>query len=293
MQILQTFTTNGWSESFSPTQQTEAIEALESGKILYFPHLAFQVNPNEQRFLSASYTSAKAKNISYDCRNDEIRGLLGSTADRKQIKPLLARFAENSKILLNNVLPHYSSALEIARTSLRPVEISHRTAPSYRKDDKRLHVDAFPANPNQGRRIIRVFTNVNPDGTDRVWRVGESFAEVAQRFLPNISRPLPGSKQILQFLNITKSPRTEYDHYMLQIHDRMKADMRYQQQAKQMEVRFPPGSTWIVQTDLVSHAAMSGQHVLEQTFYLPVEAMFNAAQSPLKILEQLTGRQLI
>ena len=79
---------------------------------------------------------------------------------------------------------------------------------------------------------------------------------------------------------------------MLQIHDRMKADLNYQTTVSQQSIHFTPGSSWIVQTDQVSHAAMSGQHVLEQTFYLPVTAMVNPALSPLRVLEKLTGRLL-
>ena len=52
------------------------------------------------------------------------------------------------------------------------------------------------------------------------------------------------------------------------------------------------GSTWIVQTDSVSHAALSGQSMFEQTFLLPVEGMLDPARSPLRILERLAGRRL-
>jgi hypothetical protein len=38
---------------------------------------------------------------------------------------------------------------------------------------------------------------------------------------------------------------------------------------------------------------MSGQHQLEQTFYLPVSAMIDEARAPLRILERLKGRQLV
>jgi hypothetical protein len=79
---------------------------------------------------------------------------------------------------------------------------------------------------------------------------------------------------------------------MLQLHDRMKADPEYQAGAEQIAYDFPPGSTWIVFTDQVSHAAMAGQHLLEQTFYLPVTAMLDQTKSPLRILERLTGRAL-
>ncbi len=79
---------------------------------------------------------------------------------------------------------------------------------------------------------------------------------------------------------------------MLHLHDKMKADLRYQVEVPQQEIHFPPGSSWITQTDQVSHAAMSGQYLLEQTFYLPVDAMKNPEHSPLRVLEKLTCRSL-
>ena len=74
--------------------------------------------------------------------------------------------------------PRYAPYVRRARTSFRPQPAVGR-AVSWRKDDSRLHVDAFPSRPNHGERILRVFSNVSPD-EDRVWRVGESFEAVAR-----------------------------------------------------------------------------------------------------------------
>jgi hypothetical protein len=38
---------------------------------------------------------------------------------------------------------------------------------------------------------------------------------------------------------------------------------------------------------------MAGQHVFEQTFYLPVSAMVTEAKAPLRVLERLTGHAMI
>ncbi len=81
---------------------------------------------------------------------------------------------------------------------------------------------------------------------------------------------------------------------MVNIHDTMKGRDDYQRDAVQNEFHFPPGSTWLVYTDQVSHAAMGGQHLFEQTFYLRVRAMADAeAKSPLRVLERVTGRALV
>ncbi len=80
---------------------------------------------------------------------------------------------------------------------------------------------------------------------------------------------------------------------MLQLHNAMKADLQYQQQAHAEEFSFPSGSTWVVMTDQASHAALSGQFLLEQTFYLPVPSMYFPEKSPLSILETLLRKKLI
>jgi hypothetical protein len=163
---------------------------------------------------------------------------------------------------------------------------------SWRKDDSRLHVDAFPSRPNRGERILRVFANVNP-AEDRVWRVGEPFEAMAKALLPRIANPVPGAATLLAALRVTKGRRSYYDHLMLNLHDCAKADLAYQRECAQETVRFAPGTTWICFSDQVMHAAVSGQFMLEQTIHLPVSALYDPAHSPLAILERLTGRALV
>ncbi len=292
MEFLQTFSTRSWAERFSSPLQVQAITSLENGQLLFFPQLAFHITQEEQRFLSPEYMNAKSKNISFNSHTDELRGTKKLMPNEYQIlKFMLQRFSTHARHLIEELFPQYKKALIHGRTSFRPVEVSGRVR-SYRQDDSRLHVDAFPATPNQGKRILRVFSNINPYGRDRVWRLGEPFADVAQQFFPRLRKPIPASATLLKLLKITKSHRTLYDHYMLQLHDNMKADCLYQRKAKQIELRLPPASSWIVQTDQVSHAAMSGQHMLEQTFYLPVQAMQDESCSPLRVLEKVVGRPL-
>ncbi|MFZ2314526.1 MAG: Kdo hydroxylase family protein [Gammaproteobacteria bacterium] len=291
--MLQTFATSEWNEHFPESSQKQAITSLEDGQILYFPQLAFTLTADEKEFLNPDYADPHAKNISYNAKHKKLWGVQHLTDTQHiQLKGMLDRFSKHAHGLLKQLLPRYAQQATIARTSYRPVQVSNRKT-SYRKDDKRLHVDAFPSAPNQGKRILRVFCNINPEGQERIWRVGEPFEKVAKRFLPTVKKPIFGAASLLRLLRITKSYRTPYDHYMLQLHNSMKADDAYQQQAEQQEIRFPAGSTWIVQTDDVSHAAMQGQFMLEQTFYLPVEAMQDQSKSPLRVLERLIGKKLV
>lgn len=294
MEILRTFQTASWQETFSEPLQTEITTSLEQGSILFFPKLSFSLTENELPILSPACANAKSKNISYNPETDTVRGLGKeiSSEQRALVQALLLRFSVQAQELVNLLFPRYTCALRMGKTSFRPVEVDGRVS-SYRKDDKRLHVDAFPSNPNQGWRILRVFSNINPVGQSRVWRLGEPFEKVATRFMPAFRKPIIGSATLLNALKITKQRRTLYDHYMLQLHDAMKADEIYQREVKQHEFHFPANSTWVVQTDHVSHAAMSGQHLLEQTFYLPVEAMIDECHSPLRVLEKLLQRELV
>ena len=105
-------------------------------------------------------------------------------------------------------------------------------------------------------------------------------------FFPQLKIPFFAKKHLLKWARITKTLRSDYDALMLQLHDRMKGDSEYQKNALQQRVEFPAGSTWVVFTDQVSHAALAGKFCLEQTFLLPVQGMQDPRTSPLKILEK-------
>jgi hypothetical protein len=201
------------------------------------------------------------------------------------------RYAEQSEAFALRLFPHYRGHLRRGNTSFRPIDVAGR-ASSWRKDDTRLHIDAFPSNPMHGTRLLRVFSNVHPGSEPRRWRVGEPFEAHARRYLPQIGRPLPGSAWLMARFGITKRRRTEYDHVMLQLHDRAKSDLAFQRTSPQARVDFAPGTTWVVYSDQVLHAAMGGQHMMEQTFYIDAEDLQQPGSSPLHTLERLLNRPL-
>ncbi len=269
-----------------------AVDALEDGRVLYCPRLGFELSREEEKFLSSEIADQTAKNVSLDPATNRLKHAHGSPADIDAIATMMRRYRDHATSLMRVLLAHYGDAFEIGRTSLRPAEIQGR-ALSPRKDDTRLHVDAFPSTPTGGRRILRIFTNVNPDGKGRRWRFGAPFEEVARTFARSVRKQSSAGAWAMNIIGATKSYRTAYDHFMLSIHDKMKADELYQRSVVQNEFSFPPGSTWIAYTDKVSHAATGGQHLLEQTFYLPVSAMADASKAPLRILERVAGRALV
>lgn len=256
----------------------ESTTALESGRILFYPEHHY--GPIDAKLLSESILDARHKNVSYDYVQKKLGAFKkNETGLDKSLEQLMRGYAEFSYNLVKSSLPSYVDHLKWGRTSFRPAQILGREY-SKRKDDTRLHVDSFPSTPVNGLRILRVFCNINPNQEPRVWQVGEPFNQVLQRFAPSIPAYSKVTARILRYIKSTKSLRSAYDHYMLHLHDSMKLDDSYQAGVNKTQIDFPSFSSWIVFTDHVSHAALSGQHLLEQTFYLPVEKMTNPECSP-------------
>jgi hypothetical protein len=280
----------GWSGAASAEAVAAAVPALEVGDVLFLPDLRFDVEPAEALLFTPSILGS-SKNASYDPASGRLGGTTAAGRDAETLKGFIHRFSESAAVLVARLLPAYRDQIVRSRASVRPAEIAGRPS-TWRKDDTRLHVDSFPATPSGGRRILRVFSNVNPEGRPRAWRLGDDFEAVARRFAPQLRVPLPGVGHLLALVRVTKTPRSAYDALMLQLHDAMKADEAFQKESPQSRVDLPAGSTWMAFTDQVSHAATNGQYQLEQTFLLPVDVMGEPERSPLRVLERLKGRPL-
>jgi hypothetical protein len=279
-----------WDQPFSDAERAAAVAALEDGKILLLPDLKFALSAEETRFLDPRIVGSR-KNVSYDRASGKLGGSVCEGEEAAELARVMNRFATQAREFIMNLLAPYQAKIVQGRSSLRPVQAAGR-ATSWRKDDTRLHVDSFPATPVSGKRILRLFSNVNQKNEPRRWRVGEPFEGVAKRFAPSVPAPFPGSRAFMQLFHITRGHRSLYDHYMLRLHDSMKESDDYQKTAPQFEFPFPAGSTWIVFTDQVPHAVISGQHQFEQTFYLPIEGMADPAKSPYRVLERITGKSM-
>jgi hypothetical protein len=291
MTELVSLETSGWSEGFDPATCSRVTQQLETGNILFLPRLCFDLAASESRFLSPQWSDGKAKNVSYDPQAAEIRHTSAQGSDRQGLAAMMARYARQARELVTSLCPAYTRHLRWGLISFRPVEVEGRAA-SPKKDDTRLHVDAFASRPTQGLRILRVFCNVNPQGRPRVWNIGEPFDAVVERFHARVPPQIRGSAWLFERLHITKGRRSPYDHIMLNLHDRPKLDEEYQRTTARTRVEFAAQTTWLVFSDRVMHAALRGQHLLEQTFYLPVEGMQEQRYAPLRILEQVYQRKL-
>ena len=287
---------SSWSPQVGADESRALAVELELGKVIHLWHLPFTIAADERRYLDPLWLSGTHKSISFDPTRAQVdaslRGARGAPADLVAVASMIGRFRHCATMLVRVLFPAYAADLRPAPTSLRLGDVETYKL-SWRKDDTLLHVDAFPSRPNRGERILRVFTNVNPHGAARTWKLGDLFEESAREFLPRVPAPMPGSASLLRFLRLTKSRRSRYDHIMLSIHDRMKQDREYQERASHLVYSFPSGSTWICFSDQTTHAALSGQYLLEQTFHLPLDALYFPERAPLKVLERLSGGRLV
>ena len=174
----------------------------------------------------------------------------------------------------------------------------------WKKRNDLIHTDAFPSRPTHGGLILRLFTNLNPS-QDRVWVVGRPFAAIAlehavpaglAKFAAESRSPLRKAWSSVvhtaRIAGVRVIDRSPYDRFMLAFHDYLKANENFQQSCPKFQFRFPPGSSWLVFTDIVPHSVISGQYALEQAFIVPPEALHAREHAPLSILEALSGTRL-
>jgi hypothetical protein len=290
--ILESFDLTEWTGPFDDQTRMRAQAALEHGKLLYFPSLPFRLSHSENEFLDGALTDGNAKNISLDHTSGRLQGTSADGEKATRLAGMIERFGAGATRFIKDLLPNYGG-VERARTSFRPVEVEDRPY-SVIQDDRLLHVDAFPSRPmKNGRRILRFFTNVAPSGgSARHWQVGEDFKDFAARFAPHLRPHLPGQSWLFDKFGVTRGRRSAYDEMMLSLHDAAKRDVSYQKDSPHTSLIFPPGSSWMVYTDQVLHAALKGEFALEQTFHFDVAEMGEPDQAPIRVLERLTGKAL-
>jgi hypothetical protein len=291
--MLERIEIASWTGPFETGTRTEAQAALEKGAVLYFPNLCFALTDDEKPFLDGSLTDGKSKNISLDHASGKLQGTSARGERALLLAAMIERFGAGATNFITALLPNYAG-VERARTSYRPVEVEGR-AYSVIQDDRLLHIDAFPSRPmRNGRRILRFFSNIAPPGGDgsRQWQVGENFADFARKFAPRVRPHPPGKSWLFDRLGVTRGRRSAYDEMMLSLHDAAKRDAHYQKTAPHTALEFPPGSSWLVYTDQVLHAALAGEFALEQTFHFDVARMGEPERAPIRMLEKITGRQL-
>lgn len=297
----------GWRDSKGSEERGRwYCSQLEDGHVLFLESIPFDLPEADLQFLSSQHQSGSSlhKNASYRPHQDQLRGFAAETGEVvEHLHQIMRNYSRQVVKFLSQILPSYSSYWKLDFASFRPLEEQGRDLPLHKRNDL-LHVDAFPGRPTGGARILRCFTNINPS-QPRTWLLGEQFSEIANRYsadagLRKIAQRATASTGALHKLfanlrhlvRIPAPDRAAYDQFMLRFHDYLKENTDFQKQTAKLRIDFPPLSTWIVFTDAVPHAVLSGRLALEQTVIVPVSALLAPEKSPLRTLEQIAGRPL-
>jgi hypothetical protein len=274
---------------------------LESGNILYFPATPFVISEEDRAVLLGQKQTSGAfhKNVAYRPAENRVTGLDKSESrEAEKLRGILQLYSQRASKFLGELLPPYAGNWHLDYASYRPIEEKGRPARLHARNDL-PHVDAFPTRPTNGDRILRLFTNINPS-ENRVWITAPPFAAIAPHFAKSVGLPARSGgnplrsalRGIARALNLPGARRSAYDQFMHECHNAMKEDTEFQRSAPQQHWEFPPNATWIVLTDCVSHAVLSGQYALEQTFIISRRAMVRPDIAPVAILERLAGYPL-
>ena len=196
-----------WTGPFPAELRAQAVDALENGKVLVFPQLPFAFE--EQRSACCSrplLSNGKSKNVSLK-GSGELGGTAATGEDRA------SRGGNDVAVRTRRDALCRGPGAAICRPArTRAHELSSRgdrgRPASVIHDDTRLHVDAFPSRPMRGRRIMRLFTNVNPEGHPRVWHVGEPFEDMAKSWAIARSEGSQLHAWVLSAMGVTKGLRS-------------------------------------------------------------------------------------
>jgi hypothetical protein len=293
----------GWTSGEQRDERSRSYcEMLERGEILFFRETPFSFPTDDQKFLLSQQWSELRmhKNVSYRPAEGVLRGVSGDAATTQRLQKIFKDYTAQVIQFAGNFLRPYKDKWNLDFASFRPLEEEGRDLPLHKRNDL-LHVDAFPSRPTRGGRIMRIFTNLNPTRA-RVWNTTDSFETIAKKYaktagLEKIADADSSIGRVVQSLGaklgLTAPGRTPYDMFMLRFHDYLKENTEFQKNTPKTEIDFPPLATWIVFTDCVAHAVMSGQYAIEQTFLIPPNALVNPQAAPYKILEEIAGRPLI
>jgi hypothetical protein len=284
----------GWTNAACARERArEACAHLERGAILLLPGIPYDFPRADIEFLlqHQAEDSRLHKNVSYRPSEDLLRGFGGSGEEEQHVHSIIRNYSRAVVEFAGRLLAPYAGKWTLDYASFRPLEEAGRELSLHKRGDL-LHVDAFPSRPTRGARILRIFTNIHPQ-KNRVWLAGLPFVPLAEQYAEEAGlKQYAGKSAAVRGLLgsfTAKARRSTYDTFMLHFHDWMKENSALQSGMPRVQVEFPPNTTWLVYTDTVPHAVLSGQMALEQTFLIPIEAMVTPQVAPLRVLERLAG----
>jgi hypothetical protein len=291
---------------------SKAALELESNHIVYFGRSPVSLpDAATLEYLRAELPSRLTlKNVSYYAEGARLSGLEAADAPlRDRTRAVLHEHLEGVTDFLYRLLPHWRGALRRRKCSFRPIQERGRNLKPHASNEL-VHVDAGAYGATNGDRIFRFFVNVN-DREDRVWASKGGLQEVLERhgaaaglldesgrLRMRIDKRLADRAFSLAVGGLARlNPlaraldSTPYDRTMRRLHNYMKDSDTFKRDTRGYEeIRFPPYSAWMVFTDGVSHASLSGQFALVTTLIVARSALQYPRFSPYALLAARNSR---
>ena len=270
---------------------------------MFFPVSPIELPPESdlERLREELPRQLRAKNVSYHPESGRLRGVSGRGGLRDAVLEALTAHGARVRAFLRGCLPDLTEGWTVGTTSFRPIQERGRGLSAHASNEL-IHFDAGAYGATDGDRILRFFVNVNPE-EHRVWCTKGTFPDVFARYGAEAGVAGGGSLErgpvdrfrgsLLRGLakaglgEAVLADSSPYDRLMRRFHNYMKDTPSFQERDETWrEIRFPPFSAWMVLTDTVSHASVSGQHALVDTFILRLAACRRPELAPINILRE-------
>jgi len=258
-------------------------DALERGRIVHFSRCPLPLPSSEdQEFLRQGLAShLRRKNVSYYPGAERLTGLQARRPILDRALRILRAHSLRVRDFLQRGMPEFTRGWTVGTSSFRPMEEQGRGLSAHASNEL-VHVDAGAYGATHGDRILRFFVNLNPE-VERVWISKGNFQDLLRRHgeeagvrrgglepgLPEraLGSVLRATRRAFPMARVIDT--SPYDRRMRQFHNWMKDTPSFQAPPHQ-RFAFAPFSAWMVLTDGVSHACISGQHALVDTFLIPL-----------------------
>ena len=293
------------AEALTAAAPCEIADQLEGGRVVHFPVCPFELpSDGDQAFLRDELPGLlRLKNISYHPEADRVRGIDGDPALVERVHRLLLGHSQQVGRFLDETVPTLTRDWTMGTCSFRPIQEQGRNLKPHASNEL-VHIDAGAYGATNGDRILRFFVNLNPS-VDRVWATKGTFPSLYEKYGEAAGLSAAGKARhrlrkgpldhlrtgIVRTLSacgvkmahvLDSSP---YDRVMRQFHNFMKDTPEFQaDQDQHEEIRFPPFSAWMVFTDMLSHASLSGQYALVTTGIVPLANCRLPELAPINIL---------
>jgi hypothetical protein len=308
MSVVKTFD----AEALQTPVGSAIAEALETNHIVFFPKCPIRLpDAATLNYLRTELPSRlRLKNVSYHPEVDRVTGLKADAETTTRLTGILKAHLADVSAFLHQHIGHLTTEWTIGTCSFRPIQERGRNLKPHASNEL-VHLDAGAYGATDGDRILRFFVNCN-DHEDRVWATKGPVQDIVSRFghaaglvdaqgrlavgltkaapdkaLSGIVRGLARLNPLARVLDT--SP---YDRAMRRLHNYMKDAEAFREDLRGYEeIRFPPYSSWMVFTDSVSHASLSGQFALVTTVIVRREYMQRPEFAPFNVLTGLKSQQ--